>query len=153
MFLLKITEHCQVPQKSIFLSPVRIFSFHLYDLVWCQGMEYLESRSLVHRDLAARYLTNMYIYTDNIWKKTKVYLKTTFRNVLLDRGFQAKVADFGLTFDRLDEKEDEGKPIIAVYWSAPEAIGKRWEHYGAVQCLCNCRYISLLFIIIIIIST
>ena len=52
-------------------------------------------------------------------------MKTTFRNVLLDRGFQAKVADFGLTFDRLDEKEEEGKPIIAVYWSAPEAIGKR----------------------------
>ena len=59
----------------------------------------------------------------------------------------------------MDEKEEEGKPIIAVYWSAPEAIGKRWEHiygkiinYGAVQCLCNCRYISLLFIIIIITS-
>jgi len=87
-------------------------------------------------------------------------LKTTFRNVLLDRGFQAKVADFGLTFDRLDEKEEEGKPIIAVYWSAPEAIGERSKHiygiiinYGSVQCLCNCRYISLLFIIIIIIST
>ncbi|XP_023333461.1 tyrosine-protein kinase SRK2 isoform X2 [Eurytemora carolleeae] len=73
-------------------------------LVWSlqilKGMEYLESRSLVHRDLAAR-------------------------NVLLDRLFQAKVADFGLTFDRLDEKEEEGKPIIAVYWSAPEAIDKR----------------------------
>ena len=88
-------------------------------------MEYLESRSLVHRDLAARYLTNMYIYQLTTFERKQVYLKTTFRNVLLDRGFQAKVADFGLTFDRLDEKEDEGKPIIAVYWSAPEAIGKR----------------------------
>ena len=87
-------------------------------------MDYLESRSLVHRDLAARFTLNI------VKRKTNISLKTTLmtgsfrRNVLLDRGFQAKVADFGLTVDKLEEKEEEGKPIIAIYWSAPEAIGQ-----------------------------
>ena len=35
----------------------------------------------------------------------------------------------------MDEKEEEGKPIIAVYWSAPEAIGERREHIFRIKLL------------------
>jgi hypothetical protein len=45
--------------------------------------------------------------------------------VLLDHVLRAKVADFGLTLDLEEEREEgEGRPIIALYWSAPEAVGQ-----------------------------
>jgi hypothetical protein len=46
--------------------------------------------------------------------------------VLLDHVLRAKVADFGLTLDLEEEREEggEGRPVIALYWSAPEAVGQ-----------------------------
>ena len=51
------------------------------------------------------------------------YLSMICRNVLLDLGLRAKVGDFGLTMDMEEEREEGGKPVIAIYWSAPEAVG------------------------------
>jgi hypothetical protein len=48
------------------------------------------------------------------------------RNVLLDLGLRAKVGDFGLTMDMEEEREEGGRPVIAIYWGAPEAIGKTY---------------------------
>jgi hypothetical protein len=64
---------------------------------------------------------------DRIRIHTKISLDfSIFRNVLLDHVLRAKVADFGLTLDLEEEREEggEGRPVIALYWSAPEAVGQ-----------------------------
>ncbi|KAM6962479.1 megakaryocyte-associated tyrosine-protein kinase [Aplochiton taeniatus] len=62
----------------------------------CEGMEYLESKHLVHRDLAGR-------------------------NILVSGEGVAKVSDFGLT--KGDSKgQDDAK--LPVKWSSPEALRK-----------------------------
>ncbi len=48
--------------------------------------------------------------------------------MLLDHVLRAKVADFGLTLDLEEEREEEGRPVIALYWSAPEAVGQFTEY-------------------------
>ncbi|XP_013414147.1 tyrosine-protein kinase CSK [Lingula anatina] len=60
----------------------------------CEGMAYLETKSLVHRDLAAR-------------------------NVLISEDGVAKVSDFGLA-RRADSNQAGGK--FPIKWTAPEAL-------------------------------
>ncbi|XP_006812440.1 tyrosine-protein kinase CSK-like [Saccoglossus kowalevskii] len=62
----------------------------------CDGMGFLESRSLVHRDLAAR-------------------------NVLISDAGLAKVSDFGLAHEE-SYIVDGGK--VPIKWTAPEALRK-----------------------------
>uniref|UniRef100_A0A8C7R9Z1 Tyrosine-protein kinase n=1 Tax=Oncorhynchus mykiss TaxID=8022 RepID=A0A8C7R9Z1_ONCMY len=62
----------------------------------CEGMEYLESKRLVHRDLAAH-------------------------NILVSNEGVAKVSDFGLT--KVDCKASDNAKL-PVKWTAPEALKK-----------------------------
>lgn len=69
----------------------------------CAGMQYLECKKLVHRDLAAR----------------NVLLTEDSRSQYL----LAKVSDFGLAKDVVEQKIDNEK--FPVKWTAPEAIQEK----------------------------
>ncbi|VDM95361.1 unnamed protein product [Thelazia callipaeda] len=64
----------------------------------CEGMKFLEMKSVVHRDLAAR-------------------------NVLLDDGLTAKISDFGLAKYQNDcEYAENVLSKFPIKWTAPEAL-------------------------------
>ncbi|OAF68409.1 hypothetical protein A3Q56_03867 [Intoshia linei] len=67
--------------------------FH-YSVDTCSGLEYIESKSLVHRDIAAR-------------------------NILLSKEFIAKISDFGLAISETNSIISEKLPVK---WTAPEAL-------------------------------
>ena len=53
------------------------------------------------------------------WTLASLHRRTQSMSLYL----RAKVGDFGLTMDMEEEREEGGKPVIAIYWSAPEAVG------------------------------
>ncbi|XP_071806709.1 uncharacterized protein [Asterias amurensis] len=83
-------------EKRNFLLPDEILSFA--NMV-ANGMEFLSSKSCIHRDLATR-------------------------NILLGEDLVAKVSDFGLARDIQDEQQYEmkSKGRVPVRWMAPESL-------------------------------
>ncbi|XP_055349581.1 macrophage colony-stimulating factor 1 receptor 2-like isoform X2 [Paramacrobiotus metropolitanus] len=65
-----------------------------------RGLEYLSSRSIIHRDVAAR-------------------------NVLICDGLVAKIADFGLAKHEKQDGPRDLQEVLPVRWMSPEAIGER----------------------------
>ena len=64
----------------------------------CSAMHYLSESGFIHRDLAAR-------------------------NVLINKHFECKVSDFGLSQEAGDQAQDSNKEEkIPIRWTAPEAV-------------------------------
>ncbi|PRP80703.1 CLL4A clavata1-like receptor S/T protein kinase protein [Planoprotostelium fungivorum] len=89
-------------QKMSFIMQIGklAFSSHAIDSITAQGMLHLHMEKIIHRDLAVR-------------------------NILLTSHLDAKVADFGMSRQQVDDVQTTSTDIGPVRWMAPEAMRDR----------------------------